>query len=239
MNLLMSAALLPALLLMLYIRQKDKIEQEPLGLVLSIAALGALTTITATILEEIGETVLSIFLPQTSIVYTFLFYFVFVAGSEELGKFVVMKLRTWKSKEFNYTYDAVVYAVAASLGFAALENVLYVIQGGFGTALMRALTSLPGHTVFGVFMGLHYGLARRAAARGDQKTADRELRLSFLVPVLIHGFYDFCLSAEGWIWILIFFPFYILMVILAILKVKKLSKTDAPVDQDLYPPMFP
>ena len=128
MNLLMSAALLPALLLMLYIRQKDKIEQEPLGLVLSIAALGALTTITATILEEIGEAVLNIFLPQTSIVYTFLFYFVFVAGSEELGKFVVMKLRTWKSKEFNYTYDAVVYAVAAffTSSRAALEQRLCV-----------------------------------------------------------------------------------------------------------------
>ena len=159
-----------------------------------------------------------------------------MAGSEELGKFVVMKLRTWKSPEFNYTYDAIVYAVAASLGFAALENIMYVFtNGGFSTAILRALTAVSGHAVFGVFMGVHYGLAKRAKARGDKGTETRELFLAYLIPVLIHGFYDFCLSAEGWFWIVIFFIFYITMIIVAFIKVKHLSDTDAPVDQDVYP----
>ena len=145
-------------------------------------------------------------------------------------KFAVMKLRTWKSVEFNYTFDAVVYAVSASLGFAALENVMYVFSGGFGVALMRALTSIPGHAVFGVFMGLHYGLARRAAAFGNEKAANRELRLAYLIPVLLHGFYDFCLSVNGWIWTLIFFVFYIGLVIAAFIKVKKFAAEDTPVE---------
>lgn len=240
MRYLLTAALLPAAALMWYIRKKDKIESEPMGLVMSLVGLGALTTISAVILETMGEFFLGFFLPTSSILYTFLYYFIFVAGSEELGKFVVMKLRTWNSPEFNFTYDAVVYAVAASLGFAALENVLYVFtSGGFSTAILRALTAVPGHAVFGVFMGLHYGAAKRAATRGDSRTADRELRKAYLVPVLLHGFYDFCLSVEGGIWTLIFFVFYITLVIVAFCKVNKLSREDAPVNQDLYPPMFP
>lgn len=232
---LLAAALLPAVALMWYIRKKDRIEQEPMPLVLSLLGLGAATVISALILETVGGWITSA-LPVPNTVYLILEYFIVVAGSEELGKFVVMKLRTWKSPEFNYTYDAIVYAVAASLGFAALENIMYVFtNGGFSTAILRALTAVPGHAVFGVFMGVHYGLAKRANARGDKGTETRELFLAYLVPVLIHGFYDFCLSAEGWFWIVIFFIFYIIMIIVAFIKVKHLSDTDAPVDQDVYP----
>lgn len=235
MRILLASALLPVFLLMLYIRKKDKIESEPTDFVVSIAVLGAVTVISAMILEKIGEFVLGIFLPETSILYTFLFYFLVVAGAEELGKYVVLKLRTWNSPEFNYTYDAVVYAVAASLGFAAVENVLYVIfNGGISTAILRALTAVPGHCIFGVFMGFHYGLAKRAASRGDNKTADRELFLSFLIPLILHGFYDFSLSVSGWIWTLIFFVFYIAVLIAAFLKVRKLSAEDEPVDRDVW-----
>ncbi len=232
---LLAAALLPAVALMWYIRKKDRIEQEPMPLVLSLLGLGAATVISALILETVGGWITSA-LPVPNTVYLILEYFIVVAGSEELGKFVVMKLRTWKSPEFNYTYDAIVYAVAASLGFAALENIMYVFtNGGFSTAILRALTAVPGHAVFGVFMGVHYGLAKRANARGDKGTETRELFLAYLIPVLIHGFYDFCLSAEGWFWIVIFFIFYITMIIVAFIKVKHLSDTDAPVDQDVYP----
>ena len=231
---LLAAALLPAVALMWYIRKKDRIEQEPMPLVLSLLGLGAATVISALILETVGGWITSA-LPVPNTVYLILEYFIVVAGSEELGKFVVMKLRTWKSPEFNYTYDAIVYAVAASLGFAALENIMYVFtNGGFSTAILRALTAVPGHAVFGVFMGVHYGLAKRANARGDKGTETRELFLAYLIPVLIHGFYDFCLSAEGWFWIVIFFIFYITMIIVAFIKVKHLSDTDAPVDQDAY-----
>lgn len=232
---LLAAALLPAVALMWYIRKKDRIEQEPMPLVLSLLGLGAATVISALILETVGGWITSA-LPVPNTVYLILEYFIVVAGSEELGKFVVMKLRTWKSPEFNYTYDAIVYAVAASLGFAALENIMYVFtNGGFSTAILRALTAVPGHAVFGVFMGVHYGLAKRANARGDKGTETRELFLAYLIPVLIHGFYDFCLSAEGWFWIVIFFIFYITMIIVAFIRVKHLSDTDAPVDQDVYP----
>ena len=142
MKVLLAAALFPAVALMWYIRKKDKIENEPVPFVMSIVGLGALTVISALLLETVGGWITEA-LPVPHMVYLILEYFIVVAGSEELGKFVVMKLRTWKSPEFNYTYDAIVYAVAASLGFAAVENVMYVfLNGGMSTAIMRALTAV-------------------------------------------------------------------------------------------------
>ena len=229
MKFLLAAALLPVIVLMWYIRKQDKIEQEPFGFVMSVFLCGAVTVISALILETLGEFILNIFLPQTSLVYLALYYFLVVAGAEELGKYVVLRLRTWRSPEFNYTYDAVVYSVAASLGFAAVENIMYVFQGGMSTALLRALTSIPGHAMFAVFMGFHYGLAKQADSRGQTGLRDSELRKMLIVPVLLHGFYDFSLSADGWIWILLFFVFYIMAIIAAFLKVKQLSNEDHPV----------
>ena len=192
MNYLMAAALLPAIFLMWYIRKQDRSEREPTNFIYSIAALGAATTISAFILEKCGESFLTMFLPKTEILYIALYYCLVVAGAEELGKLVVLRLRTWNAKEFNYTYDAVVFAVAASLGFAALENVLYVFIGGLSTAIARAVTAVPGHAMFGVFMGCHYGLAKRAAVRGFKGVYRLEMLKAFLVPVVLHGFYDFC-----------------------------------------------
>lgn len=227
MRFLMAAALLPAILLMNYIRRQDRIEEEPVDFLMTIAGCGAATVVSAMLLEAIGEWILKLFLPETSTLYQALFYFLVVAGAEELGKFVVLKLRTWHSPEFNYTFDAVVYATAASLGFAAVENVLYVfLNGGFGTAFLRALTAVPGHCIFGVFMGYHYGLAKKHAAWGKHKSAGCELCWSLLVPVLLHGFYDFSISMGGTLWTLIFFAFYLVILIAAFLMVRKLSNED-------------
>jgi RsiW-degrading membrane proteinase PrsW (M82 family) len=225
----MAAAILPVIVLMWYIRRLDKIEKEPPGFVFSIFLCGAVTVISALILESLGEIILKVFLPQTSVIYQALFNFLVIAGAEEVGKFVALRLRTWKSPEFNYTYDAVVYAVAASLGFAAVENIFYVMEGGLSTALMRALTSIPGHAMFAVFMGLHYGLAKRADACGVQDVRKAELRKALIIPMLLHGFYDFTLSVNATLSVLIFFAFYLAAVITAFLKVKKLSKEDAPI----------
>ena len=234
MNYLMAAALLPAIFLMWYIRKQDRSEREPTNFIYSIAALGAATTISAFILEKCGESFLTMFLPKTEILYIALYYCLVVAGAEELGKLVVLRLRTWNAKEFNYTYDAVVFAVAASLGFAALENVLYVFIGGLSTAIARAVTAVPGHAMFGVFMGCHYGLAKRAAVRGFKGVYRLEMLKAFLVPVVLHGFYDFCLAAPGWYWNGVFFIFYLAAIAVAFVTIRKLAAEDSPVDLDRW-----
>lgn len=234
MRVLMAAALLPAIVLMWYIRKQDRIERESAEFVMSVAGVGAVTVISAMILEGIGGALLKPFLPKDSALYNAIYFFLIVAGSEELGKYVALRLRTWRSPEFNYTYDAVVYAVAASLGFAAVENVLYVFIGGLATAAARAVTAVPGHAIFGVFMGCHYGLAKRADARGFQRETDIEMVKAFVVPVILHGFYDFTLSMDGWYWSGIFYLFYLLALAAAFWTVKKLSDEDSPVDIDRW-----
>lgn len=92
--------------------------------------------------------------------------FVIVAIAEESSKYFFLKKRTWNNPEFNCQYDGVVYAVFVSLGFALWENINYVLSYGFSTAIVRAITAIPGHACFGVFMGVFYGLARKQYNRG-------------------------------------------------------------------------
>ena len=159
---LAALAVIPAVIVMLYIRGIDKIEKEPWKLLFSIFLLGALSVIPILIAELIVSIPISIF-PEGSLIHGFLQAFVCAAFVEESFKMMVLWLRTWKHKEFNYVFDGVVYAVFASMGFALVENILYVFQMGITTGILRAVTSIPGHMIFGVFMGMYYGLAKREA----------------------------------------------------------------------------
>lgn len=235
---LLSAALAPAVLLFFYIRKKDKVEPEPMKLLLLMALGGALTTIPAAILELIGGAVLGIVFTEGSPVFNFIESFFIVALAEEGCKYIVLLLTSWWSKEFNYTYDAVVYAVSVSLGFAALENVLYVFQGGFSTAILRALTSVPGHMIFAVFMGYHYGIAKKAFCSKKVGLTITAFVISLVLPMLIHGFYDFCLFMQSWFFTLIFLGFYVVVTVLGFLVVNKLSREDSPINAPSEPPMY-
>ena len=168
---------------------------------------------------------------EDSWLYSFFECFFVVAVAEEGCKYVMLLLRTWKSREFNYTFDAVVYAVSVSLGFAALENILYVFDGGFGTAILRALTSVPGHTIFAIYMGYYYGVAKKASSSHKTSLTIAGFIISFVLPVLIHGFYDFCLSVNSWLFVIIFFMFNITITVLAFITVNRLSREDSPIVQ--------
>ena len=119
-----------------------------------------------------------------------------VALVEEFSKWLVLMLFVWKNKNFDYRYDGVVYAVSASLGFAALENILYVISYGTGVSIGRAIFAIPGHATFGVFMG--YWLSRAKTFWLDGKTIRMRIckLFSLAIPMLIHGAYDFLLSEQ-------------------------------------------
>ena len=121
-----------------------------------------------------------------------------------------------------------------SLGFAALENVLYVFEGGFGVALLRALTSVPGHTIFAVYMGYHYGVAKKAWCARKIPLTIAGFAISFILPVLIHGFYDFCLSVGNWLFVIVFLMFEVVITVLAFLTVNRLSREDSPVSPYSY-----
>lgn len=90
-----------------------------------------------------------------------------------------------------------------SLGFAALENIFYVADNGAGVGILRAILSVPGHALWGIFMGYQLGLAKFVPAERPKR-----LLLAFIIPFIGHGIYDFLLTV-GSCALLIFIPFII------------------------------
>ncbi|MBQ6128212.1 MAG: PrsW family intramembrane metalloprotease, partial [Lachnospiraceae bacterium] len=206
-------SVLPSIILFVVVWRGDRYEKEPPKLLVKLFLLGALTTVSAFIIELLfSDFILGSCDPQ-GMLFLIVDNFLVVAVAEEAGKYFVLKKVTWKHPAFNYTFDAVVYAVTVSLGFATLENMLYLVDGGLGTAVMRALFSVPGHFIDALYMGYYYGFARYSEAFGDERLRKKYLRQAFIVPVLIHGFYDFCLSTEYWGFILIFLVFEIVITV--------------------------
>ena len=156
---LIAAAVIPAIVLLRFVYKEDRLDKESPGLLLSLVLFGIIATFAALVSEQIGEAVLALIVPENTTAYNAILYFVVVALSEEGFKYLLLKKRTWWSSEFNCQFDGVVYAVFVSLGFALWENISYVLMYGLGTAAVRAVTAVPGHACFGVFMGAFFGLA--------------------------------------------------------------------------------
>lgn len=223
------AALLPALFLMRYIYRKDTIEKEPKGMLTGLVFLGVAAAVVAIILESLGLSVLSGFLQEGSPAHTIVMAFLIVAVVEEGAKYLFLLWRTWRDPNFNFRFDGIVYAVFISLGFAAFENISYVMGYGLTTAIARALLAIPAHMGFAVFMGYFYGRAKRCHDEGNASGRRKNLWAAFLTAVLLHGFYDACALLGTVLSALLFLAFVIAMYIIVIRMVKRESKTDEPV----------
>ncbi len=224
---LIAAAVIPAVLLMIRVYRSDRLEREPVGLLIGLILRGILATVIALIAERIGEAILAFFFDESSFLYRLLLCFVVVGGAEEGAKLLLLKWRTWRSPSFDCQFDGVVYAVFVSLGFALWENIGYVAMYGLGTALIRAVTAVPGHACFGVFMGMWYATARRYENNGWHEQSKRNLRRAFYIPLLLHGCYDCIAMSETQGFGLIFLAFVVCMFIAANLLLKKLSREDS------------
>lgn len=228
-------ALLPAIILLVMIYRVDKIEKEPIGLLAKLFFFGVLSTISAMVLESVGCEIFGAFFYEEDLIYIIIENFFIVALAEEIGKYIVVKKIAWKHPAFNYTFDAVVYAVFASLGFAAFENIMYLTDETLSTALMRGILAVPGHAIDAVFMGYFFGLAKRCDVIGDNKGTKKNLKKALWIPVFTHGFYDFCLSIDYFFMIAVFIIFEIFVTIYAIRMIKKLSKEDTALFGGVYP----
>jgi protease PrsW len=185
---LFGLAIAPGLAIAFYVFYRDKYEREPIRLLVGCFLLGAFSA-----LPVIGTSYLlggfasSTRADETSVFLNAFFYAGFV---EEFWKFVMLMLFAYPKKEFDEPYDGIVYAVMVSMGFATLENILYVWQGGENLAYLRAFTAVPAHAAFGVLMGYFVGLAK---FRGNSSA----LKLVGLASAwLLHGIYDWCLMTS-------------------------------------------
>ncbi|OIQ30292.1 MAG: protease PrsW [Bacteroidetes bacterium MedPE-SWsnd-G2] len=190
MNLLL-LAVAPIFMIILYIYYKDKYEKEPKKLLLYSFLLGSVVSVIITlVLYYIYEAVLP--LGHDTIFQNFIKAFFVVGLSEEFSKYVIVRYYAQTKKAFNEPFDGIVYAVMVSMGFAATENIIYVLQGGYTTALLRAFTAVPAHASFAVLMGYFMGKAKFSK---QHKT--RYNLMGLFLATLFHGSYDFFLFIKS------------------------------------------
>ncbi len=241
---LLCLALAPAILILVYIYKKDKVEPEPVSLIIQLLLLG-LASVAAAVLLGIPLMLLGNGLfSADSVPFKVYEAFVVAALAEEGSKLFMLKIRTWKSPHFNYVFDAIVYAVTVSLGFAAFENLGYVLTGGsvaesYAVAFFRGLLAVPGHAVNGVFMGFWYGIARERENAGLYSERMKAMTLAFWVPALMHGFYDYCLLRQTGFSMLLFFVYEIVITIFAIRMIHRISREDRLITAGDVQPGYP
>lgn len=183
---IIAAALLPAILLWLYIWKKDS-QPEPTVWLLKAVLWGVVICIPVALLELAIEAIMFGVGggPETPLGTTAMAFFV-AALPEESFKLLVLWLVLRKNPYFDEHYDGIVYAVCVGLGFAAIENVFYVFseEEWWSVAITRALLAVPAHYAFAVFMGYFYSVYHFVDR--SKKTAASIL----LVPFVLHGVYD-------------------------------------------------
>ena len=221
---LILAALAPPLILLGIIYRLDQIEREPPGLLWSLFLRGVLAMVPILVLEMLADQFIDFFYWRP-MVYLFLAYFVVPGFIEEGIKYRVLRRRTWNEPNFNYRFDGVVYGVFVSLGFAAVENVMYVLTSGFSTAVVRAIFSIPGHAMFGVVMGTALGQAKWLAAHGQGQQAAAFLRRAWLLQAILHGAYDFLLVGFGWV----FYLYFAGLVVYVLRLLRRSIREDVPI----------
>jgi RsiW-degrading membrane proteinase PrsW (M82 family) len=107
---------------------------------------------------------------------------------EEVAKFFILWMVLRKNPYFDEKMDGIVYAVCVSLGFAAVENIMYLfsnIDTFLAVGVSRAIFSVPGHFCFGILMGYYYSLAKFYP-----HSPKRNKALILVAPILVHGIYD-------------------------------------------------
>ena len=229
-GLLVAAAAIPAVFLMIKVYRSDRLEKESPYLIKKLIWAGLFSVLLALVEETVQSFILGIFVPVESPLYNIIMFFVIVAFSEETSKYLFMYRKTWRNPEFNCQYDGVVYAVITSLSFALFENITYVVSYGLGTALIRAVTAIPGHASFGVFMGVFYGIAKRCDYRGNKSGASFFKCMAILVPALLHGAYDYIATMEADSGDWSFLVFIIIMFIISYILIGKQAKKDRPIN---------
>ena len=184
MSIILIASLLPVALLMGYIYKRDTFQKEPWPLLMKAFGFGILSAL----LDMFVANGLNFIVPRpadTPLGNALYEAFVSAALPEEFCKLLMLYLCIWKDPHFDEYYDGLEYAAFVGLGFAGLENVLYILQGGLGLAVGRGIFAVPAHFFFAIFMGYFFSMAR---FRYSERR--KFLALAYIIPVLLHGIYD-------------------------------------------------
>lgn len=212
--LLLVTALAPSTALLYYFYLKDKYEREPRYLLAKAFFWGGVSVLPVLFFESS----LSIFnLADINLLSAGYTAFVVAGLVEEGFKLLVFMLIIWRSREFNEMYDGIVYSVFISLGFATVENVGYVLTSSFNVGLVRALTAVPAHALFGVAMGYYLGRAKFSRRRRKLCSFN-----ALFIPLILHGIYDFILFSQRFYTLILFIPYMLYLWLRGLKNVEEL-----------------
>ncbi|WP_224332942.1 PrsW family intramembrane metalloprotease [Haloprofundus halobius] len=200
-------SVIPALGLAGYVWYSDVTSSEPLSLLIATFLLGVLTANFAALINS----VLNPYFQLLPIVGSVLFFYLVVGPVEETVKLLAVRLYAYRSDRFNAVIDGAVYGAMAGLGFATIENALYIMQGvepaqlEFGLELIgvggeitavRALAG-PGHVIYSAFAGYYLGLAKFNSENGGPIIVK-----GLLIAAFIHATYNTTVGiGSGLIWL--------------------------------------
>lgn len=188
---LLALSIAPGLAISLYIFLKDQYNREPALQLLISFFLGCLSVIPAIIIQLFATKPIEHMMGE-GILFTAVFAYLIVGMSEEWSKYLMLRLYAFPKKAFDEPFDGIVYSVMVGMGFATVENIGYVLQHGFGTALLRMFLSVPAHGTFAVLMGYFAG---KAKFNPERKTF--LLMSGIFWAVFFHGTFDFLLFLQG------------------------------------------
>jgi RsiW-degrading membrane proteinase PrsW (M82 family) len=204
MNLLLviALALSPAIFWMWWYYRKDVYDKEPMRLLALVFILAAPLSVLCGLLEftiDGGSGQLS---EKSGLFWAIIFYFCVVGVVEEIAKFFVVLTLVYRRHEFNEPMDGIIYAAAAAIGFATLENIFYMIDAGPFIILLRGPLSTLGHILFSAMWGAALGLAKFEPERLRRRLM---IGRGLLLAILTHGTFDVLISLgkffgdQGWL----------------------------------------
>lgn len=246
-SILLFLAIIPVVVICTFIYRKDK-NKEPGFLLVTLFLMGIASCFLVLLLTKILTLIFPFMDGQTNrnIFETMAYAFIGVALVEEFCKWIMVYIRGYINKAFDEVYDGIVYSVYVSLGFAFLENIMYVLsqkstQLGMSVAINRAFLAVPGHACDAVFMGYYLSLAKVNSYRGRKDLERNNLILSILVPTILHGVYDFCIFSNMKIFAFVFYAFVAALYIMSLKKVFYMANqgntNSAPINMANQPPM--
>lgn len=214
---LLVIAVTPAIALGLAAYYTDRFDKEPLRLLLKVFVWGSLSVIPTIVVER----ALMSFNLFTGILASAFMAFIVAGLTEEFFKREVVLRAVYKDRAFNEKLDGIIYAVFAALGFATVENIMYVLVSFSANpyvGISRGIFSVPTHVLLGITMGYYLSLAKFSYNKNIERMY---LRKALTVPALLHGFFDFLLMANLPILLTLFIPY---VVYLWIINLKKLNQ---------------
>jgi protease PrsW len=199
MLVILSAGIAPGLALLSYFYLRDEYEAEPITLVFKTFMYGALITFPIMFLQYVLEV-------EGIIDSNWSTAFISSGLLEEFFKWFILMFAIFQHVDFNDPYDGIIYGASVSLGFATIENILYLVANGVEHAFGRAILPVSSHALFGVIMGYYLGKAKFSSSEERHKW----LFIAISVPLLLHGTYNYIFLAEkNWIYYMVPFMFFL------------------------------